>query len=387
MKKLIILLGFLCLLLSGCSQAEQDSVQETKSLTKSKKYEICGERVKVQEIYFNNEKGFQCSDENPYWEELLTQIELISKKEQIEPIEYEFDPEVTLVCGKELTFELSDGTTSYAYPAVEGIEYENRDRWAYYIRVLEEEEMEDIFYFEVDEDVQRLRELTQAAIQYEYDNAPKEGVEAVVVSARNDSISKYCVVRSEEYGEITLFAEDFDHIIVGDTVRYKLLNESETSSNINAEMENLTQNDLSTSKQSYIKILPYSYEVIPYKKKTDKSTFRTDRLELEYDYNDWHFVLGLLNDNIPMDVYQELLDNYTIEFFESNILLYCGLKSTEVEVKAATQPMDEDMFYNNVISVKELTKEQIPEDEEYILVVSIPKDEWNGKTFDLYLYE
>ena len=81
------------------------------------------------------------------------------------------------------------------------------------------------------------------------------------------------------------------------------------------------------------------------------------------------------------------MDNYTIEFFESNILLYCGLKSTEVEVKAATQPMDEDMFYNNVISVKELTQEQIPEDEEYILVVSIPKDEWNGKTFDLYLYE
>lgn len=387
MKKLIILLGFLCLLLSGCGQTEQDSVQETKTLSKSKKYEICGEKVKVQEIYFKNEKGFQCSDENPYLDELLTQVELISKKEQVEPIEYEFDPEITLVCNKGLMFELSDGTTTYAYPAVEGMEYENKDKWAYYIRVLKDEKFEKIFYFEVDEDVQQLRQLIQEAIQFEYDNAPKEGIEAVVVSARNDSISKYCAVRSEEYGEITLFAEDFDHIIVGDTVRYRLLDESESNGNINAEIENLTQNDLSASKQSYIKVLPYSYEVISYKKKTDSRTFRTDRLELEYDYNDWHFVLGLISDEIPMDIYQELWDKYDVDFFEKNILMYCGLKSTEVEVTAATQPTDEDTYYPNVISVKELTQEQIPKDQEYMLVVTIPRDEWNGDSFDLYLYE
>ena len=195
------------------------------------------------------------------------------------------------------------------------------------------------------------------------------------------------MVRSEEYGLVTLNPENLDHIIVGDTIRYRLLDESESGGKYNAELENLTQNDLSASKQSYIKILPYSYEVIPYKKKTDKSTFRTDRLELEYDYNDWHFVLGLINDEIPMNIYKELLEKYDVEFFEKNILMYCGLKSTGVEVTAATQPMEKDMYYSNVISVKELTQEQIPEDEEYILVVSIPKDEWNGKTFDLYLYE
>lgn len=387
MKKLIILLGFLCLLLSGCSQTKQDSVQETKTSEKSKKYEICGERVKVQDIYFKNEKGFICSDENPYLDELLTQVELISKKEQVEPIEYEFDPEITLVCNKEITFEISDGTTAYAYPAVEGMEYENRDEWAYYIRVLKDEKFENIFYFEVDEDVQQLRKLIQEAIQFEYENAPKEGIEAVVVSARNDSISKYCWVRSEEYGEITLYAEDFDHIIVGDTVRYRLLDESESNGNFNAEIENISQNDLSASKQSYIQVLPYSYEVISYKKKTDSGAFRTDRLELESNYNDWHFLLGLISDEIPMDIYRELLDKYNVEFFEKNILMYCGLKSTEVEVTAATQPMDEDTYYHNVISVKELTQEQVPKDQEYMLVVAIPRDEWNGRTFDLYLYE
>lgn len=387
MKKLIILWGFLCLLLSGCSQAEQDSVQETKSLTKSKKYEICGERVKVQEIYFNNEKGFQCSDENPYWEELLTQIELISKKEQIEPIEYEFDPEITVVCNKELTFELSDGTTSYASPTVEGYAYENRDKWAYYIRVLKDEKFENIFYFEVDEDVQHLRKLIQEAIQFEYDNAPQEGIEAVVVRVWNDSISRGCWVRSEEYGLVTLNPENLDHIIVGDTIRYRLLDESESGGKYNAELENLTQNDLSASKQSYIKVLPYSYEVISYEKK-DYGIFRTDRLELEYNYDDWHFVLGLANDQIPMNIYQELLEKYNIEFFESNILLYCGLESTEVEVKAATQPMkNEDMYYGNIISVKELTQDPVPEDKVYMLFISIPRDEWNGQTFDLYLYE
>ncbi len=387
MKKLILFLGLLCLLLGGCSQTEQDSVQETNNSEKSKNYEICGKKVKVQEIYFKNEKGFQCSDENPFLEELLTQVELISKKEQAEPIEYEFDPEITLVCNKEITFELSDGTTTYAYPAVEGITYENRDKWAYYIRVLKDEKVGKIFYFEVDEDVQHLRKLIQEAIQYEYDNAPKEGVEAVVVSAWNNSISRGCWVRSEEYGLVTLNPENLDHIIVGDTIRYRLLDESESGGKYNAELENLTQNDLSASKQSYIKVLPYSYEVISYEKK-DYGIFRTDRLELEYNYDDWHFVLGLANDQIPMNIYQELLEKYNIEFFESNILLYCGLESTEVEVKAATQPMkNEDMYYGNIISVKELTQDPVPEDKVYMLFISIPRDEWNGQTFDLYLYE
>ncbi|MBR4084827.1 MAG: hypothetical protein IKK33_11160 [Lachnospiraceae bacterium] len=385
MKKLIILLGFLCLLLGGCSKTGQDSVQETKTLSKSKKYEICGEKVKVQEIYFNNEKGFQCSAQNPYWDELLAQIELISKKEKVDPIEYEFDPEITVVCDKGLTFELADGTTTYAYPAVEGAAYENRDKYAYYIRVLKEGKQKAIFYFERDEDVIHLRELMQAAIQFEYDNAPEEGIEAVVVMMSNNEISRSCIVRSEEYGEITLFPEDFDHVIVGDTIKYKLLDE-EANTGINAEIKNLTQNDLSASKQSYIKVLPYSYEVMSYKKKTDID-FRTDRLELEYDYDDWHFVLGLESDDMPTDVYQDLLDKYNSKFFESNILLYCWLKSTEVQVTAATQPMEEDMYYDNVISVKELTQEQVPEDEEHMLLVTIPRDEWNGDSFDLYVYE
>lgn len=383
-KRIIWIFLALSLIFSGCGQDGQNSSE--KAQIKNKKYEICSKKVRVQEIYFKNEKGFQCSDENPYWDELLSQIELVSGKEQVESVEYEADPEITVVTSKGLTFELSDGVTSYAYPEVEGIEYENKDRAAYYIRVLKEEKIRDIFYFDVDEDVYRLRELMQKAMQYEYDKAPAEGIEAVVVRARNDSISKFCAVRSENYGEITLFPEDLDHIIVGDTIRYKLLDEAENTGNINAKIENLTQNDLSASTQSYIKVLPFSYEVLHYKT-ADIGTFRTDRTELESTYNDWHFILDLLSDKLPVDVYQQLLEKYNADFFENHVIVYCGLQSANVEVTGATQAMEEDAYYPNVISVKELSREAVTDDEEYLLVVAIPKEEWNGNSFDLYLYE
>ena len=138
-KKVILILVALCLILAGCSQDGKDSSKNAQA--KNKKYEICNKKVRVQEIYFKNEKGFQCSAENPYRDELLTRIELVSGKEQVESVEYEADPEITVVTSGGLTFELSDGVTSYAYPEVEGIEYENKDRAAYYIRVLKVEKL------------------------------------------------------------------------------------------------------------------------------------------------------------------------------------------------------------------------------------------------------
>lgn len=380
-KRAILLLAVLSLMLAGCGW---DSSEESQ--IKNKKYKICNRKVKVQEIYFNNEKGFRCSADNPYWDELLTQIQLVSGKEQVEPTSYEADPEITVVTSEGLTFELSDGTTSYAYPAVVGYNHEDKIRKAYYIRELSEGKTESIFYFDVDEDVHYLRELMQRAQMFEYDKAPAEGIEAVVVRAQNDNISRNCMVRSESYGEITLFPEDLDHIIVGDTVRYKLLDETESTGSINAKIENLTQNDLSASEQSYIKALSYNYEVLHYKK-TGIGALRTGRLELESTYNDWHFILDLLSDKLPTDVYQQLLEKYNADFFENHIILYCGLRKTKVEVIAATQAADEDTYYPNVISVKELTQQQVPQDEEYMLLVAVPKEEWNGNSFDLYLYE
>ena len=158
----------------GCSANTSEETGKTRLQVKNKKYEICDRKVKVEELYFNDEKEFRCSTDNPYREDILLQVERIAEKEEIEPTEYEAAPELTIVASGEYTFELSSGVTAYAYPAVEGGTYENRDRASYYIRVLKKGKQNDIRYFEVDEDVVRLRELMNEAIQFEYENASGE---------------------------------------------------------------------------------------------------------------------------------------------------------------------------------------------------------------------
>lgn len=386
MKKALIMFCLFSLLLCGCSANASETTGKSEKQTNRKKYEICDQKVKVREIYFNDEKEFRCSEDNPYRDEILLQVELISEKEEIEPTEYEHDPELTIVASEDYSFELSIGVTAYAYPAVEGGQYENRDRSSYYIRVLKKGKQKEICYFEMDEDVVRLRELMNEAIQFEYENASEDGVEAVVVSVADDLNGKRCTVKSKEFGSLTLFVEDLDHVIMGDTVRYKLLEDDEFG-RATAEIVNLTKNDLSASEQKEFQVLSYSSEIISFQKQREGKTFRTDRFELEYTYNGWHFILGLLDDSLPSEVYSELLEKYNIEFFEENIIMYCGLDYPEVQIAAVVQPLDEESYYDNEVSVKKLTDETLGEDVERILLISVPKSEWNGKSFDLYLYE
>ena len=251
---------------------------------------------------------------------------------------------------------------------------------------LKKGKQKEIRYFEMDEAVVRLRELMNEAIQFEYENASEDGVEAVVVSVADDLNGKRCTVKSKEFGSLTLFVEDLDHVIMGDTVRYKLLEDDEFG-RATAEIVNLTKNDLSASEQKEFQVLSYSSEIISFQKQREGKTFRTDRFELEYTYNGWHFILGLLSDSLPSEVYSELLEKYNIEFFEENIIMYCGLDYPEVQIAAVVQPLDEESYYDNEVSVKKLTDETLGEDEERILLISVPKSEWNGKSFDLYLYE
>ena len=147
MKKSLTVICLLSLLFCGCSANASEETGKTKLQVKNKKYEICDRKVKVQELYFNDEKGFQCSDDNPYWDEILMQVERISGKDEIEPTEFEHDPELTVVTSGDISFELSDGVTAYAYPDVVGVEYENRDRSSYYIRILKKGKQKSIFYY------------------------------------------------------------------------------------------------------------------------------------------------------------------------------------------------------------------------------------------------
>ena len=70
MKKSLTVLCLFFMLLCGCSVNASETEGKTKQQGKNKKYEICGEKVKIREIYFDDEEDFRCSADNPCWEEI-----------------------------------------------------------------------------------------------------------------------------------------------------------------------------------------------------------------------------------------------------------------------------------------------------------------------------
>lgn len=373
MKKVIIV--FVCSLLCilcACSGKEN-----------AEKYNICNKKIRIADMYFNNAESLNCSEDNPYREQILSKIEFISQKETREPTEFDFEPEITLIAANGFVFELSDSVTAYSYPDAEGAEAENQDDEAYYIRMIRNDETQT-FYFERDDDVIELGRLVNDAVSYEYDNL---GTITGVIRHINEE-DKCCYIVSSEYGDLYVAANDFDNAIVGDTVEVSLHEKTE-SADISADCEgtiqNLTNNDITATSGEYLTTLEFSYDILSYEGDFENNMFRTDRFELEYDKEDFDFLMELCEDCLPADVIQHLKEKYDSSFFENNILLYCGLDVPDVEVTAVAQT--NWAGGGNMIYVRQNSNQEAPSLQYYILWVEVSKKDWNENDFSLYLFE
>lgn len=172
----------------------------------------------VKEIYFNNAQGLQCSKNNPYREQLLNEIEALSKQKQRTATEFEHEPEITIQTANGLTLDFSLGVTHYEYPDVEGEEYENRDESSYYIRISKKDKLIDIFYYEWHE-AATLRQIMYKAIYYEYVNLETfTGVVTGIYDYHNKDDLKLCYIKTIDYGTIQTETMNIDNIVVGDVV-------------------------------------------------------------------------------------------------------------------------------------------------------------------------
>lgn len=369
-KIIIFLCCFLCIL-CGCSGQESGM-----------KCKIGRHKLKITEIYFNNTRGLKCSEDNPYWEQILSDIELVSQKETREPTEFDFEPEITLIAANGVTCEMSFSVTAYSYPDVEGDEYENRDESAYYIRILRNGKSETSYY-EVDEDVAKLRRNINGAVSYEYGRLEK--LTGVIRYINNNAgEKKWCYVVSE-YGDLKVKTEDFDGAIVGDTVEVELCHkadDTDRTADCEGIIHNLTNNDVTATSGAYLTALPFQYDIISYEGESD--VFQINRLELETSREEFDFLLELWGDILPEEVKERLQSRYDDDFFAENILLYCGLDSPEAEVTAVVHT--KWVGGENVVYVRTKEGQKAADGKAFLLCIEVPLEEWDEKTFGLYLF-
>lgn len=375
MKKSIFWVCLVCFVLCGCSVKES-----------SKKYKICNYNVKIEEIYFNDAVGLQCSEANPYREQLLSQIELISSEESIDATEFEHEPEITLVTSKGITFELSSGVTHY--PVVEGMEHENQDKYSYYIRILRNGERDGTHHYEWDEDVINLRQLMFDAMNYEYSTGIVTNAKGVITYLEDYGAYKTCGIESTEYGYQRVAVSDYDGVIVGDTVEFTILKEADESiphAEYEGEIHNLTHNDVAATSEEYVTALPFTYNILSFELDPNKEKYVTGSSELGYEKELFDFVLDLYRDWMPSDVIQDIKDKYNEEFFEEYVLLYYVVDTENAQVTAVTQP--KWIGGRNTVYVKENAEGAASDGKCHMIWVEIPRGEWNEQDFQVYVYE
>ncbi|MCM1499105.1 MAG: hypothetical protein NC124_11635 [Clostridium sp.] len=368
MQKKIIIFFWCCFLCVLCGCSVQGSG-----------IKVGGHKYKIEEIYFNNAKGLICHEDNPYRESILADIELVSQKETRKPTEFDFEPELTLITSTGDICEMSFSVTAYEYPDEEGVEYENRDESAYYIKILRGEKSETLYY-EIDEDVTRLRKNISSAVSYEYSRL---GTFTGVIRCIGSGVIE---VVSSEYGNLIVKTEDFDGAIVGDTVEVELVEKPDgkkMTAGCAGVVHNLTRNDVAATSEIYLTALPFQYDILSYLGEPD--VFLINQLDVAASKEEFDFLLELGGADLPEEVTEHLRSAYDDDFFAENILLYCGLDSMDAEVTAVVQTKwGED---RNIVYVRKGEGSENPVGEVSFLCIEVPLADWNGKIFELYLFE
>lgn len=384
-KKLFVLVVCIVQILSGCTQeapAERTEIkeeidqEELQLEVSAVKYNICNSEVEIAEIYFNDEEDMKCSENNNYREPILERIEMISEKEKYSGGFFDFEPEITLV---------SDTGVKYALSSAAPHASQDLTKNYYYIKVVGSGNPDLTYYYEADEDVALLRELMRSAIEYEHTKGSKKEATGVVVNIREDFRGKVCGIQSPESGYQIVIVDDFDGVIIGDTVEYNIsgrIKDGKMQSEYVGTIQNVTRNDISKSSEEVVTTYPFEYHIMNFELENDN--FRKDGFDVICDREDFEFELQMIDEKLPLTEIKNLSRKYNMQFFEEHILLYCGLRVTDVEVTAAANinwAVDD-----NYVFVKEKTDEVVPEGECYLLWVEIEKEKWNDRWLDLYLY-
>ncbi len=355
----------------------------------SNKYHIANNMVAIDNIYFNNAEGLACNEDNPYREQLLLELESLCQKKTRTPTEFEHEPEITIIASDGTIYEMSAGATHYEYPEAMDSEYENKDESSYYIRVKKDNQPETIEYYEWDDAIP-LRKVMFDAIYYAYQQIGNmQGIVTGIYEGYDKNNESFrCAIETFQYGYILAEVDTLDNAIVGDTVELILYNEDREniSADCRGTIRNITQNNITKTSSERITQQSFNYNIVTFDSLADPSQFDKQRIELIMEYDDLIFQTTFWEDgDVPQNVIKELKKQYNEDFFENNMLAFCGIEVTDVEVTAVAQS---ELFpFGNNIYVRKKTSETVPTGTHKLLFVEISKEKWNDTCYNLYLYE
>ena len=371
-KKVVIVLMF-CLLLCGCTPVV--------------KYKIEGANVNVQSIYFKDIETLVCSKDSPYFTQILEQIEDISGQRPVNPEMHVFvhDPDITLVATNDVTYEIGSAVPDLG-PVPDGDGYSGDTYQEFiYIRKLKAGNAVNFTYYDRDEEAIELFRLQDEAIGYEFTSGAISDATGVVIGIHEEKKGTRCVVDSTEYGRLHIYVEDADNVIEGDMVKFNITSVDEDRDYYGI-IENLTDNDVTQTKEEYLTSLNFEYYIMTVPKDPEMNDVSQGRISMvDKTEEDLDFTLSLYDDRLPGNILRELDQKYDEEFFEDHFLLHYGMRVTEAEVTAVAQR--EWLGGGNYVYIKELTDEEVPDTEHRIIWIEVEKDRWDECGFDPYVYE
>ncbi len=324
------------------------------------------------QMYLNNAPFLTLSDTNPCRADIESGINLLSSKPEVGSEEFCFDPDLTVIDKNGDKFEYGLAVTSYPSPDVEGAE-SIPDTTAFYMRSFDKRGTGHLKYYAVDSDIKMLQAAIRNAVPYEYKRIGS--FEGVVTYIGDGNISLF----TEKYGYIPICTDDAKSAIVGDTISARYIGESgekNNSAKFKADITNITNGDVTKTSPAFLTALPFSYEVLTFE--------GAEKLNIGYpevvaDRDELEFTLWLYRDSqkMPPQTAAYISKKYDKKFFEDNILLYDKVKSSQTEVKAAIQANwtgDPNILY---------IKEGEP-DQASLVMVAIPRKDWDEEIFELY---
>ena len=372
MFKKIFFIMLICVLLCGCTPTE--------------KYKIEGALVNVQEIYFDNIETNKCSQDSPYYTQILEQTEYISGQEPVQPEMYVFvhDPDITLVATNDIIYEIGSAVPEAESSPDGGGGSEDTYREFLYIRKLKAGQSVDFTYYDRNEEAVELFRMQVEAIGYEFTSGAISEATGVVIGIYEEKDGISCVIDSTEYGWIHIYVTDTDNVIIGDMVMFDITSVDEDR-DYHGTVDNLTDNDVAQAAEEYVTSLPFEYYIMTVPKEPEMNDVSAWRVSTDDDKEYFDFVLSLYDDRLPGSVLRELDQKYDEAFFEDHFLLHYSLNVTEAEITAVVQR--EWLGGGNYVYIKELTDEEVPDTEHRIVWIEVEKDSWNGYEFDPYVYE
>lgn len=372
MSKKVFWIVAMCLLLCGCASGD--------------KYKIGSVPVNVQEIYFDDTETLVCSQDSPYYTQILEEIEYFSGQKSVVPDMGVFvhDPDVTIVADNgdiyEIGVAISDAIIEYTH----GDETTETYYSFYYVRRVENGKKKSFKYYEHEEEGLMLLGIKADAIAYEYTSGAIGTVQGVVIGIfQKENYTEY-VIDSEEYSRVWINSEDAEVAIEGDMVKYTVTSVDDNG-NYYGTIENLTGNDMSQISDDYITNLSFEYYIMTVPREPDMLDVSRTKVSTEKTKEHFDFTLSLYEDRLPNEVLRDLKTKYNEAFFEEHFLLYYGMDVTNVEITAVVQ--QEWVGGENEVYIKELTDEEVLENEHRIVWIEVSRDGWNGYDFSAYRYK